>query len=239
MSKAKANERREKLDAMRREQQAADRKRNLLFGGIGGVLALAIIGGSVFAVQRTEANKPENKELASFGVSAADAACTDVIEDKPKSEDINNHVPPVDAQGNVTVVSYETTPPSYGPHFGAPAPFEREFYTDRDRPAMEELVHNLEHGYVVVWYDPSLPAEQIDDLRGVVANLRANQETQKIIASAWDPAYGTFDDDAKVAMSHWGRENSARQLCGAVSGEVIGAFANEHPPTESPEPFGA
>jgi hypothetical protein len=224
---------------MRREQQAADRRRNLLFGGIGGALALVIIGGSVFAVQRTEANKPENKELSAFGVSAADADCRDVIEDKPKSEDINNHVPPVDAEGKPTVVSYETSPPSYGPHFGAPAPFEREFYTERDRPAMEELVHNLEHGYVVVWYDPALPEDQIEDLRGVVTNLRSREETKKVIASAWDPEYGGFDDDAKVAMSHWGRENSARQFCGAVSGEAIGDFAVGHPPTDSPEPFGA
>jgi hypothetical protein len=237
VSKKKADERREVLDQVRREQQAADRRRNLLFGGVGAALAVLIIGGSIVAVQRTEANKPENRELASFGVSAASAECGDLL--KESSSGQNDHVPPVDANGQATVVDYTTVPPAFGPHFGAPAPFERSFYTDRDRPAMEELVHNLEHGYVVVWYDADLADDQIDDLRGAVENLRSREETQKIIASAWDDAYGEFPSDTAIAMSHWGVKEGVRQLCGAVSGEAIGDFADKHPPTDSPEPFGA
>jgi hypothetical protein len=237
VSKKKADERREKLDQVRREQQAADRRRNLLFGGLGAGLAVLIIGGSLVAVQRTEAAKPENKELAAFGVSAADADCGDLL--KESSSGQNDHVPPVDAQGQATVIDYTTVPPAFGPHLAAPAPFERAFYTDRDRPAMEALVHNLEHGYVVVWYDPELAEDQIEDLRGTVAKLRASEETRKVIASAWDPTYGAFPEDAAIGMSHWGVKEGVRQFCGAVSGEAIGAFAVEHPPTESPEPFGA
>jgi Protein of unknown function (DUF3105) len=237
MSKAKANERRAKLEEVQREHQTADRRRNLLFGGIGGVLALAIIGGSIAAVQQVEANKPENKALTAFGVPATEASCTEFL--TTKSGDVNNHVPPVDGEGNPTVIKYATVPPSFGPHFDAPAPFERDFYTERDRPAMETLVHNLEHGYVVVWYDPDLPPAQADDLRGVVQKLRSQPETRKVIASAWDNSYGTLTDGAQIAMSHWGTKNGTRQLCGQVSGEAINAFVQAHPPTGSPEPFAA
>lgn len=237
MSKSKANDRREQLDKIRKEQQAADRKRTWLFGGIGAVAAVAIIGGSIVAVQQVEANKPENKALAAFGVAAADAACTD--EQKTPSEGVNNHVPNVDEAGNKTVVEYTSVPPSFGAHYGAPAPFERGFYTDRDKPAMEELVHNLEHGYVVVWYDPALSDDQTQALEDTVSNLRGNADTQKIIASAWDPAYGELPDGKQVALSHWGTKEGVIKHCGSVSGEVIGQFAKDYPASDSPEPFGA
>jgi thymidylate synthase len=237
MSKSKANERREKLDQIRKEQKSADRQRNWLFAGVGGVAALAIVGGSIYAVQQVEANKPENQELSAFGVSASAASCTDNL--ATKSEGVNDHVPTLGEDGNPTVVKYSTVPPAFGPHYGAPAPFERGFYTARDKPAMEELVHNLEHGYKVVWYDDALPDDQKQDLEDIVTNLRGDADTQKIIASAWDPAYGELPDGKLVAMSHWGTKEGVRKLCGAVSGEAIGAFATDHPPTDSPEPFGA
>lgn len=237
MSNAKSDDRRNRLDEVKRQQQAADRKRNLLFGGIGGIVALAIVGGSVFAVQRTEANKPENREIASFGVPAADASCEKV--EKTKSSGVNNHVNPTQPDGKPTVVKYATVPPSFGPHYGAPAPFERGFYTERDRPAMEELVHNLEHGYVVVWYDPALSADDASDVEGIVTKLRTTPETQKVIASAWDDAYGALPDGTAIALSHWGVANGTRQLCGAVSGEAIQEFVVANPPSDSPEPFGA
>jgi hypothetical protein len=237
MTKDKPADRRQRIDEIKREQQAADRKRNLLFGGIGGLIALVIIGGSVFAVQRTEANKPENRALESFGVSADDASCAKVV--KTASSGVNNHVPPTKEDGSKTVVDYTTVPPAFGPHYGAPAPFERGFYTDRDKPAMETLVHNLEHGYVVVWYDPSLPDDDREELQGVIAKLRTNNATAKVMASPWDDSYGSLPDGTSIAMSHWGVKAGSRQLCGAVSGEAINAFVVAHPPTDSPEPNGA
>jgi hypothetical protein len=237
MPKEKSSDRRQRIEEIKREQQAADRKRNLLFGGIGGVIALAIIGGSVLAVQRTEAAKPENRALDSFGVPAADASCGEVL--STKSSGVNNHVSPVQQDGSKTVVDYTTVPPAFGPHFDAPAPFERGFYNERDRPAMETLVHNLEHGYVVVWYDPALSDDDKGEIEGTIAKLRTENATAKVVASPWDSAYGKLPEDTAVAMSHWGVKAGARQLCGAVSGEAINAFVLAHPPTDSPEPNGA
>lgn len=237
MTKEKPADRRQRIEEIKREQQAADRRRNLLFGGIGGLIALVIVGGSVFAVQRTEAGKPENRAFESFGVSAADASCGEVL--STKSSGVNNHVQPTQPDGTKTVVDYTTVPPSFGPHFGNPAPFERGFYTDRDRPAMEELVHNLEHGYVVVWYDPAISGDDKSELEGTVAKLRSENATAKVIASPWDATYGKLPEGTTIAMSHWGVKEGSRQLCGAVSGEAINAFVIANPPTDSPEPNGA
>ena len=38
----------------------------------------------------------------------------------------------------------------------------RKFYTEDDRPELEALVHNLEHGYTILWYDETI-ADDADD----------------------------------------------------------------------------
>ena len=45
-------------------------------------------------------------------------------------------------------------------------------YTVEDRPADGEVVHAMEHGYVVIWYVPDLPARQVEALRRVAARYR-------------------------------------------------------------------
>ena len=50
-----------------------------------------------------------------------------------------------------------TAPPAFGSHWNEPgqalAPISRKLYTAKDRPELEALVHNLEHGYTMLWYD--------------------------------------------------------------------------------------
>lgn len=43
--------------------------------------------------------------------------------------------------------------------------------TDLNRPAKELLVHSLEHGYTVIWYDETLAANgaAVADLKGIAA----------------------------------------------------------------------
>ena len=36
---------------------------------------------------------------------------------------------------------------------------ERKLYTADDRPELETLVHNLEHGYTILWYDETVAAD--------------------------------------------------------------------------------
>lgn len=58
-----------------------------------------------------------------------------------------------------TKVTYRTDPPTSGPHYASPAP--PGFY-ERALPD-EVLVHNLEHGHVIIHYTPGTLTQEEDD----------------------------------------------------------------------------
>ena len=109
---------------------------------------------------------------------------------------------------------------------------------------METLVHNLEHGYTVVWYDATATDKQQATLKSVAEKARASDATaQKFIVSAWDPSYGAFPAGKHFALSHWAadpqdtkKQTGHRQLCGDVSGDVVQKFIEQFPYTMAPEP---
>ena len=113
---------------------------------------------------------------------------------------------------------------------------------------MEDLVHNLEHGYTVLWYDVTAGAGKKAELEQLarVAN-KTEWAKNKFIVSAWDTSYGELPAGKKFALSHWSATLSAdgtkvasqaghRELCGDLSGAVVKAFVQEFPLTSAPEP---
>lgn len=68
--------------------------------------------------------------------------------------------------------AYKTDPPTSGPHYVQPAAWG----TSEVEIADEQLLHNLEHGGVVISYRPDLSEEQIDELRRIAANLTMRDE---------------------------------------------------------------
>jgi hypothetical protein len=191
-----------------------------------GTMAVLGVGFLVWAVtplirQRVTPPAP----AASFGVAARDAGCDPELTDPVSGKGI--HV------GDGTRVAYETVPPSSGPHHQEPAPLRR-FYARGEAPAMEHLVHNLEHGYTVVWYTAGLPAEQAEALRGLAEVFSA-----KFVAAPWDDTYGTFPPGRRVGVSRWGSTAGYRLLCESVSGTAIERFMQAHPASDAPEPEGA
>jgi len=241
-SKAKksvADPRRARLDELRAQQKASERKRTMLIVGIAAVVGLLIIGLAAFPLyqQWQEGNRP----VADFGVSAAAANCGEVIDDPATGA--NDHVGPGTATPDVTTIEYATAPPSSGQHFGVSSGFARNFYTRDDTPPVENLVHNLEHGATIVWYDDAVSDEEVDELEGLANRITA--DAPKFIVAAWSSERGDFPEGS-IAMSHWSDapEGSAegtpgtghRQYCEQVSGEAINEFVVEFPYTDSPEP---
>lgn len=130
--------RQERLEAARKEQQAAERKRNgILYGAAG--LAVALIAGAVFwAISNDEGRK----------IAAAD-----------EIEGVETY----DYKGGTHVpgtVDYKETPPVGGEH--------NEAWLNcgvYDKPVPNEnAVHSLEHGAVWITYSPDLPQDQVDEL---------------------------------------------------------------------------
>lgn len=109
---------------------------------------------------------------------------TPAIEQFP--DEGRNHIDP-----SVTPV-YNTEPPTSGPHY--PTPTKPGFYTTEQRPG--HLVHALEHGNVVIYYDPArvtqadieslkaLASRNQGDFDGVVVTPRTDPR-YPIIVTAW------------------------------------------------------
>lgn len=99
---------------------------------------------------------------------------------------------------------------------------------------VERLVHNLEHGYVVIWYDETIAqdATKTKALEQLADNVNSKLKRPKYIAAPWPKDRPAMPDGKHVSMNAW----HARQLCGDVSGEAIATFMKAHPPTDAPEP---
>ena len=229
--------RREKLEALRREQRAAERRRTMLFVGIAVVVALGLVTAAAIPLVQNWLDDPARRDWSDFGVAASAASCDAVVEDEPSGA--NEHRP------DGEIIEYASAPPTSGPHYAVPASLNRKFYTPSDTPQVEQLVHNLEHGYTILWYDPAVFDDQestMRDLATKVAGEDGDLQAEvggKFLVAAWDTERGEFPDGASYALTHWGAEQGFRQYCGDLSGEIVRDFVTEHPFSDSPEPFAA
>ena len=73
---------------------------------------------------------------------------------------------------------YNSDLPSSGPHNPAPAPWGSK---DSELPD-ETLVHNLEHGGIVIAYKPDLPADDLKQLKGLFAQLPPSSQFNEVKA---------------------------------------------------------
>jgi hypothetical protein len=235
-SKVAEKDRRARVEAMRQQQLAKERRKSGLIVVLAVVIGLGLVAAALVPAYLNKRNDPANKSLSSFGVSTAAASCSAAkTTSGTNTEALRTHV----ADG--TVEKYKTIPPSYGPHWATPVLSARSFYAVKDRPQMEQLVHNLEHGYTIVWYDNTIKGAQLSTLKDLSTSARARDETapSKFIVSAWDDAYGDFPAGKHIGISHWGAKSSTVQLCGKVSGQVVSTFIKKHPAADSPEPSAA
>jgi Protein of unknown function (DUF3105) len=235
-SKGAERDRRARVEAMRQEQLAKERRKSTIIVAIAVIVGLVIVAAAAVPAYRKKHNDPAKKSLSSFGVSAAAASCSSVATTKGTNTDaLRKHV----TEG--TVEKYKTVPPSYGPHWPTPVVGSRPFYTVKDRPQMEQLVHNLEHGYTIIWYDATVKGAQLTALKNLSSSARARNETapSKFIVSAWNNSYGKFPTGKHIGISHWGTADSHVQLCGKVSGAIVNTFIKNYPAADSPEPAAA
>ena len=209
--------------------------------GVIAVVFAAVVVATIGVVVYNKPHSTSGKSFAQLGVPLVLAACQPTVTD-PVTVAVHSAtgvtIGPGTSDPHTTHITYSTVPPSSGKYLATPVFPSQSFYTVSDVPAVEKLVHNLEHGYTIVWYDPSLPAAQQDQLNQIAGKVRVGGIT-KFIVAPWDTSRASFAGGATVAMTHWGVATGARQLCGAVSGEAIEAFVQAHPASDSPDPDAA
>ncbi len=108
------------------------------------------------------------------------------------------HVPP-DQQPS----SYNTDPPTSGPHYASEmnAGFYPPEALESGPPYPEGyLVHNLEHGYVIFWYNcDELEGQSCDELTAAIQGVMEKVNNFKVIA------YPRATLEVPVVMTSWGR----------------------------------
>ena len=114
-------------------------------------------------------------------------------------------------QNHVPNPRYAVNPPAGGDHQASAA--RAGVYKAASVPADGLLVHSLEHGYVIAWHVPELPAEQLKQLE----DYKNRHQGDVIVAErAGLPT--------PVAVTAW----EQRMLCGAVEEGPLERFFDEH-----------
>ena len=108
-----------------------------------------------------------------------------------------------------------------------------------DRPEVERLVHSLEHGHTIFWYDDSIKegSEAYQQIQQICEKLGLDSY---FTAAPWTARDGRSMPSGKhVALTHWTgpeQQEGVTQYCAKPSGQVIEDFLKKYPKTDSPEP---
>ncbi|HZJ49994.1 MAG TPA: DUF3105 domain-containing protein, partial [Actinomycetota bacterium] len=119
-------------------------------------------------------------------------------------------------------------------HYGTPA--DPGFYPNPLEP--EQLVHNLEHGQLVIWYDPEAPASAVEGIQALVedANSRAQRAgfVEPLLASPFEGLDSGFD----YALSGWRNLQSCESYSRAAIDDFRTEFQGQGPEQVGVAPFG-
>jgi hypothetical protein len=229
-AKRAAKARRLEIEAAKRAAHARDRRRSWLVAGSALTVGLLLI--VAVELPRWTAPTPQaNRTLSQLGVSAAAAACSADTAQKiqPKGD-----IPATDKSGKATTIKYTEVPPTSGKSYATGAAAGTHYYAVGEGPTPETLVRNLQNGYTVVWYTPSLPKNQ-QTLLSYVGDAGAKVAlSEKFIVAPWDTKLGKFPAGKNVAIAAWG----SVQFCGGINGKTIQTFVGNHPPSKAPSPTG-
>ncbi len=113
---------------------------------------------------------------------------------------------------------YSTNPPSGGHHFDTP--FPAKFYNETDVAALGKypeghLVHSLEHGYVIFWYNCAVPGTDCAALKQSIQNVMNQYGGTKLIAFPWPSL------NVPLAMTSWGQVMYFQKVDEALMGKFV------------------
>jgi hypothetical protein len=135
-----------------------------------------------------ELNGQEKRLLAQAPAAATAAGCSGVKTVPPYNPSSEDRTHIGTAGGPATMPplsSYRSQPPASGPH--NPTPLAAGQYPDP--PPIDQAIHSLEHGAVIIWYDPAaLSTKALTDLQTFFVK---KDESGKVIIAPYNyPAQG-------------------------------------------------
>ena len=188
--------------AARRLQEKQRRQRTLLWTGVAVLALVALI--AVIVIAGRDTPQATNKAVAPAALQAArQAAGSQGVKTYPSAG--RNHITPNQQPSN-----WNSNPPTSGDHLGSPLP-AGVYDNEQD---MRALVHNMEHGYVVMLYK-GIPSDQVDQLRQFVEQ----RDGSKLVLA---PYSGLASNG--VALAAWQNLETMQQ----VNMDVVQAFVNDY-----------
>jgi hypothetical protein len=207
--------------ARKAQQRRVSRRSNLVTGGIAGVVIVAVV-----ALVLSDRSASPTASVPD-GVAPSAAGCNDV---KQFAEQSRDHID-VGAEHD----PYNSTPPTSGPHYGTPA--DAGFYPNPLEP--EQLVHNLEHGQIVIWYDPEAADSTVEGIQALVedANSKAQRAgfVEPLLAAPFEGLAPGFD----YALSGWRNLQSCASYSRAAIDDFRSEFQGRAPEQVGVAPFGS
>jgi hypothetical protein len=239
VAKPAKTERQKVIDEIRKKEKSADKRRGFLIVGVCVAVAVLIIGAAAYRPLKNSWDMRAYNDKALSEIGAPATVCSKIT--TAPANGSQSHLP------DGTAVKYEGAPPAFGDHWSnaeSPAPMSR------NRPELESLVHNLEHGYTILWYDETIAddAGALTELEAVAKKFPGTTNLRyKFYVAPWTADDGkAFPDGQHIAITHWsaggaGETDPAKQVgvtqyCSEFSGEALDDFMIEYPYLDSPEP---
>ena len=194
-----------RLRDTRREKQ---RKKKLRLSLLWGSISLIVFALGAYIIY--DSTKPSEGE--SFPIMA----------------DAGAHVP-----GGQDPGPFNSDPPTSGRHYSKP--LDAGFYEEGDPETLADypegyLLHNLEHGYVIFWYncDALDNAEDCNQLKDGIKDVMDRFLSGKLIAYPWTSI------DVPVVMTTWGQMLRFEKFDESVARKFVQTNRNRAPEPNAP-----
>jgi len=186
----------------RRLEEKRRRQRTLLWSGVA-VLALVALLAVIWFEGRSDTPPAGNQSVSAAALEAGRAAAgSKGVQTFPEAG--RDHIDPGEQPDN-----WNSTPPTSGDHLQNPLP-PGVYNSEQD---MRALVHNLEHGYVVIVYK-GIGDDQVAQLR----QFAEAREGSKLVLAPWSGL-----ESNGVALAAWRN----LELLQRVNMDVVQAFVND------------
>ena len=207
-----------KLEQQRAAELRSRRNRIIAFAVLGAIFVGLI---AVSLVQRAEDQRKKEALLAEVQENLSELGCTpaDELEDAGQG-----HLDGSTLAEQGPDVLYPDRPAASGQHYG------NWLMTGVYDQLIDErvLVHNLEHGYVIAYYDEGAEDSDVAALKEY-AQAQIDGKFKKLIVAPWD---GDLSGEANFAYVAWNQ----RQLCAEYDTDTFQVFLEENHSGEGDAP---